>query len=270
MHTLYVSDLDGTLLRSNERISEYTNHVINSLTDRGMIFSYATARSFITAKKVTRGFTAKIPLIVYNGAFVIDNISEEILIENYFGGVVYALLEDLFRSGVYPIVYAYIDGREKFSFVPRLCTRGMHTFLNSRKGDIRTNFVEKPEDLKSGNIFYITCIDEPEKLEPFYEKYQNDFHCVYQEDIYSGEQWLEIMPKEVSKSNAIKQLQTLMKCERLVVFGDGKNDIDMFQLADEGYAVSNAQEDLKKYASASILSNDEDGVAKWLLENYCR
>lgn len=61
-----------------------------------------------------------------------------------------------------------------------------------------------------------------------------------------------------------------MKCERLVVFGDGKNDIDMFQLADEGYAVSNAQEDLKKYASASILSNDEDGVAKWLLENYCR
>lgn len=107
----------------------------------------------------------------------------------------------------------------------------MHTFLHSRKGDIRTNAVEKPEDLKPGNIFYITCIDEPEKLEPFYEKNQNDFHCVYQEDIYSGEQWLEIMPKEVSKSNAIKQLQTLMKCERLVVFGDGKNDIDMFQLA---------------------------------------
>ena len=51
MSTFYVSDLDGTLLRSNEKTSEYTNNVINSLTERGMIFSYATARSLITAKK---------------------------------------------------------------------------------------------------------------------------------------------------------------------------------------------------------------------------
>lgn len=112
-----------------------------------------------------------------------------------------------------------------------------------------------PEILMAGNnslIFYITCIDESQKLEPFYEKYQNDFHCVYQEDIYSREQWLEIMPKKTSKSNAIKQLQALMKCERLVVFGDGRNDIDMFQIADEGYDVSNAHEDLKKNASATI------------------
>ena len=41
MRVLYVSDLDGTLLRSNETISEYTNNVINRLTDEGMIFSYA-------------------------------------------------------------------------------------------------------------------------------------------------------------------------------------------------------------------------------------
>ncbi|MCI8877003.1 MAG: HAD hydrolase family protein [Lachnospiraceae bacterium] len=35
-----------------------------------------------------------------------------------------------------------------------------------------------------------------------------------------------------------------------------------------GYAVSNAHEDLEKYASAIILSNDEDGVVRWLKENY--
>ena len=52
MSNLYVSDLDGTLLRSNEVTSEYTNYVINSLVDKGMIFSYATARSLITAKKI--------------------------------------------------------------------------------------------------------------------------------------------------------------------------------------------------------------------------
>lgn len=264
MRVLYVSDLDGTLLRSNETTSEYTNNVINRLTDEGMIFSYATARSLITAKKVTKGINAKIPLIVYNGAFVIDNVTEDILIANYFDHSVYGILEDLFSREVYPIVYAYIDGKEKFSFVPELCTKGMRMFLDSRKGDIRTNSVKTINELIAGDIFYITCIDEPEKLEPLYEKYKNDFHCVYQKDIYSKEQWLEIMPLSTSKSNAIRQLQTLMNCEKIVVFGDGKNDIDMFELADKAYAVQNAHPDLKKHATAIILSNDDDGVARWL------
>lgn len=161
MKTLYVSDLDGTLLRSNEETSEYTNNVINSLTERGMIFSYATARSLITAKKVTSGINAKIPVIVYNGAFVIDNITEDIMIANFFDDSVYEVLDELFVNKIYPIVYAYIEGKEKFSFVPELCTVGMEKFINSRNGDIRTNTVNTTNDLKKGDIFYITCIDEP-------------------------------------------------------------------------------------------------------------
>ncbi len=51
------------------------------------------------------------------------------------------------------------------------------------------------------------------------------------------------------------------------MFGDGKNDIDMFELEDESYAVQNAHEDLKRIATSIISSNDEDGVAKWLAEN---
>ncbi len=62
MNTLYVSDLDGTLLRRNGTTSEYTNSVINGLTDKGMFFSYATARSLVTAKQATKGIHAKIPL----------------------------------------------------------------------------------------------------------------------------------------------------------------------------------------------------------------
>lgn len=266
MSIFYVSDLDGTLLRSNEKTSEYTNNVINSLTEKGMIFSYATARSLMTAKKATSGINAKIPLIVYNGAFVIDNLTEDILIANYFDDSIDFVLDDLFANKVYPIVYAYINGKEKFSFVPELCSDGTNKFLDSRKGDIRTNAVGEINDLKSGSIFYITCIDEPKKLKPLYEKYKDSYHCVYQTDIYTNEQWLEIMPLNVSKAKAIKQLQLLLKCEKLIVFGDGRNDIDMFELADESYAVQNAHEDLKRIATPS--SNDEDGVAKWLDENY--
>ena len=114
MTTLYVSDLDGTLLRSNETTSEYTNSIINGLADRGMIFSYATARSLITAKKVTNGIKAKIPLIVYNGAFIIDNVTDDILVANYFDESVKDVLDEIFTNQVYPIVYAYIDEKEKF------------------------------------------------------------------------------------------------------------------------------------------------------------
>ena len=73
MKTLYVTDLDGTLLRSDETTSAFTAQTINSFVEKGMLFSYATARSYVTAAKVTRGIDARIPLIVYNGAMVIDH-----------------------------------------------------------------------------------------------------------------------------------------------------------------------------------------------------
>ena len=76
------------------------------------------------------------------------------------------------------------------------------------------------------------------------------------------------MPFAASKANAIKQLKELLECDRVVAFGDGRNDIDMFELADESYAVQNADEQLKRYATSVISSNDEDGVAHWLEDNY--
>lgn len=270
MKTLYVSDLDGTLLGSGERTSEYTNRVINDLTKQGMIFSYATARSLVTAKKATEGLSAQIPLIVYNGAFIIDNATEEILAAEYFDNGIGNLLDELFNRGIYPIVYAYIEKTERFSFIPERCTRGMSSFLDSRRGDVRTNIVSAPKELKKGDIFYLTCIDEPEKLKPLYERYRDTYHCVYQKDIYTREQWLEIMPKAASKANAVTRLKELSGCDRVIAFGDGKNDIDMFEAADECYAVKNAHEELKRKATAVIGSNDEDGVARWLAKNFPR
>ena len=226
MKTLYVSDLDGTLLRKNETLSPYTIKTINALTSSGMLFSYATARSLNTAKKVTEGLNTHFPLIIYNGAFVKDNITEEILIANYFEEDIYDVLRDLFAHEIYPIIYSYQNN--------------------------------------IGDLFYITCIDKPEKLEPFYYKYKNKYHVVYQEDIYTGEQWLEIMPQKASKAQAALQLKQKLECDRLVVFGDGKNDIDMFEIADEAYAVENAVSELKAVATGIIGSNENDGVAKYL------
>lgn len=264
MKTLYVSDLDGTLLRKNETLSSYTIKTINALTSSGMLFSYATARSLNTAKKVTEGLNTHFPLIIYNGAFVKDNITEDILIANYFDEDIYEVLRDLFAHEIYPIIYSYQNNIEKFSYIAAKATSGMQAFLNSRKGDKRTNIVTTESELMYGDLFYITCIDKPEKLEPFYHKYKNKYHVVYQKDIYTGEQWLEIMPQKASKAQAALQLKQKLECDRLVVFGDGKNDIDMFEIADEAYAVENAVSELKAVATGIIGSNENDGVAKYL------
>ncbi len=268
MKTLYISDLDGTLLRSSETTSDYTNDTINRLTEQGMVFSYATARSFITAKKVTKGLNARIPLIVYNGVFIIDNATGEIISSHYFDTTIKNVFQDLFYNDIYPIVYSHTGNSEQFRFIEDKCTDGMRSFLDTRQGDIRRAPVFNTDELIRGNCFYITCIDKPEKLYPIYEKYSGDFHCVYQRDIYSGQQWLEIMPKDVSKASAVVQLKTLLHCDKVVAFGDGINDLEMFKIADECYAVRNAADELKKQATAVIAGNNEDGVAKWLESNF--
>lgn len=133
--TLYVSDLDGTLLRHDQTVSPFTAETINTLTARGMLFSYATARSLVTAKTVTKGLNTHFPLIIYNGAFVRDNVTEEILLANYFDASVYAVLDELFKANIYPIVYANVDGREHFSFIYEKCTPGLKDFADTRVND---------------------------------------------------------------------------------------------------------------------------------------
>ena len=267
MKTLYVSDLDGTLLTREQCLSQRTLEILNGLIDKGMHFAYATARSAVTAKKVTAGLAVQMPLVVYNGAFVLDGDSGEVLLQNYFPDNAAAILEHLLKDQVYPMVYSMRDGRETMAFLPERTSRGLKTFLDSRRGDPRWMELDDPRELLKGDIFYILCVDEAERLLPLYKAYRDSFHCVYQKDIYSGEQWLEILPGEATKANAVRRLKDLLGCEKLVVFGDGKNDLDLFEIADDCYAVSNAVDELKAIATDVIGSNEEDGVALWLEAN---
>lgn len=263
---LYVSDLDGTLLRSNQTTSEYTNRVINELTEKGIFFSYATARSIYTAKIVTNGLKAKFPVIAYNGVCIMDNQSLEIMDANYFDDNVYSLFNELFSESIYPTVYAMIDGKERFSNLPAKSSKGTLDFIETRN-DIRKRKVDTEDELIAGDIFYITCIETPEKIKPFYDKYKGMYHCIYQKDIYFGEQWLEIMPKNATKASAIQRLKRRLGCDYVIAFGDGVNDIEMFEMADEAYAVENAAPELKAIATGIIGNNNDDGVAHWFEEN---
>ena len=43
MKTLFISDLDGTLLQPDAKLSQYTINTINQLIDKGMLFTVATS-----------------------------------------------------------------------------------------------------------------------------------------------------------------------------------------------------------------------------------
>lgn len=70
MKTLYISDLDGTLLNKSAKVSDFTENAVNNLIEKGMQFSYATARSLSSASVITAKLNINMPVIVYNGAFI--------------------------------------------------------------------------------------------------------------------------------------------------------------------------------------------------------
>lgn len=267
MKTLYLSDLDGTLLKNDETVSDFTAEVINRVTENGVCFSFATARSLVTTKKVTRNIRTRLPVIVYNGAFIMDNISGEIIYGNYFEDNTGELFGDIEKNEVFPVVYSFINGVEKLSFVKGKSSDGQKLYLRSREGDKRMNPVESFGDLLEGEKFYITCIDDKEKLLPVYEKYKGKFRCLYQKDYYSDYYWLEIMPENTTKATAALKLMEILGCEELVVFGDEINDIEMFKTAHKAVAVANAKPELTPFATEFTDSNENDGVAKYLLKN---
>ncbi len=263
--TLYVTDLDGTLLTSGQYVSPKSCKIINRLTAEGMIFSYATARSLIPAKKVTEGLEVKTPVIVNNGVFITNSASGEKLVKNTFTA---EQSSDIFKTltdfGISPLVYSIIDGTEKTSYIPEKMTRGLADFLDTRRGDPRNRPLSNEDGMLDGEPFYITCIDGAGSMSEAHEELKKRYYCVYSNDIYSGDQWLEILPEKATKASAVLQLKEYCGCDRLVVFGDGINDIPMFKTADECYAVENAAAELKEIAGGIIGNNNEDSVAEFL------
>lgn len=268
--TLYVTDLDGTLLNTHDRINPYSIEIINGLVEKGMLFTYATARSLVSASVVAEGLATNIPVIAYNGAFIINPSTGEILTSTFFKKEeTDKVREVLHKHNISPLVYSYVDGVEKVSWVTGGENEGIKRYLGKRQGDRRLRPLHDGSGLYDGEMFYFTCIGEREELLPVYEIFSRDdrYTCTLQQELYRPEYWCEILPKKATKAEAIKKLKKLWNCDRVVSFGDAINDVPMFRISDEYYAVSNAVDALKELATGIIGSNDEDGVAKWLREH---
>ncbi len=270
MKTLYVSDLDSTLLNSKAKLSDFTKETLNELISKGMLFSYATARSSKTASKVTQGLKGDIPIIVYTGTFIMENGTRNIILGNFMTQAEVQTVKDAVdKFSLCPITYAYVDGEERFMYDPCVISKSVDDFIKTREGDSRSMAVAGGfEGTLQGDIFYFTFMEKYELLLPVYEFLRDKCNCLFQPDNYTDNWFLEVMPNKATKANSALKLKELLGADKLIAFGDGYNDIKLFEAADECYAVGNAVDELKEIATGVIGNCDDDGVAHWLLENF--
>ncbi|HML45572.1 MAG TPA: HAD-IIB family hydrolase [Clostridia bacterium] len=270
MRTLYLSDLDGTLLRSDETIGPYTAGVIREMAKREIPFSYATARSFLTARRVTGELTVSLPAIVYNGVMIVRQPDGAVLSALRFTQsqtrALAAMLRDL---GAAPLVYATLEGRQRVSWLQGGENEGMRHYLNKRSSDPRLRPVDSEADVYAGEVFYLTCIGEQSDMARVQAAASAHpyVRTVFQQELYRPEYWCELMPGEASKAQAALRLKALLNCDRIVAFGDAINDLPLFEAADECYAVGNAVPELKARATGILADNDAEGVAAWLAQH---
>lgn len=271
--TLYVTDLDGTLLNRKDRVSAWSLETLNRLVREGLPLTYATARSQHSASVVTAGLELAMPVVVYNGSFLAKGSlkDREILSLNRFTPEQTGIVAQVMRAcGVSPLVYAFTGSPvETVSWVAGTENDGLRYYFSQRPGDPRFVCLPSAERLYEGDIFYYTCIGPREGLEPVYEamRGRKGFRCTLQQELYRPEYFCEIMPAETSKAGAIQKLCRMMGFTRIVSFGDAVNDEPMFSISDVSCAVENAVPSLRAMATHIIPSNEEDGVARWLAEN---
>ena len=271
--TLYVTDLDGTLMRGDKSVSERSISIINKLIEEGMNFTVASARSVSSLQHIVKPLDISIPLVVRNGTALAAPGTLEIMEKAVFTKEeVSSIREILTDLPVYGFTSIWHGGEMEKVFYGGEHSLGIKKYLEEHEGEKGLKIVSDIDELWAGDVGYITMIDDRDVLRPVYEKVKDSsgWEAVFQQDSYDEEYWLEICPENSTKAKAIVRLKEKLGLEKIVVFGDSVNDIPMFQVADEAYAVENALPELKKYATAVIGSNEEDGVAEYLQQLYDR
>lgn len=269
MKTLYVSDLDGTLLNKEANLSPYTIEKLHELQDNGILFTYATARSLTSASKAVAGFQQTLPVITYNGAILYDEHQQIVYAKYFKDNEKEAIFQYFEKHHIVPLVYAIIDEKERVSWDMNRNNEGVLSYITSRGNDPRFRPVTDYQLLQQGKLFYITCIDTYETLYPAYMYFQEKgYNCLLQKEIYKeDEYWMEILPMEVSKAHAVQYLKDYYEIDRIVGFGDSLNDLPLCETADVFCAMGNAVDELKKISHHIIEDNEHDGVVKWICKN---
>ena len=272
MKTLYLTDLDGTLLNNNASLSQKTISILNRLLSEGVFFSLATARTYATVIPMFKDVTLQYPIVLMNGVCIYDPLKKETLCCHSININSVRQILNIFDSfHISPMLYFEKDSHITVEY-KELYNKAQADYVNLRQGFFNKSFLNVKDFSLSekSNIVYCVYLDSREKVEPIYNMLCSvrDISCNFYPDNYTGYYFLEIFAGGVSKLSGAIQVKKMLGCDRIVAFGDNINDLPLLENADEGYAVDNASDEVKRRSSGVIGKNTEDAVAVFLEKRF--
>ena len=254
-YRLIASDLDGTLLDDQKRISDRAKAAISEYQRRGGIFTIATGRKEESARKFVEMIHVSAPIVAFNGAKIVDFSKNEVLQESFLDTSIAISAYTALRAIGKDIV-VYTDGKPLISGNTPNIGRYMDRI------EISMKVIEDVSELCGRLITKILVIDPRQEqggmvklIEPIFGEYLNA--------ISSDDEFLELLPPGVSKGRALTALADTLgiSMAETIAIGDHLNDISMIQAAGLGVAVENAREETRQAADYITMDNNHDGVA---------
>lgn len=275
MKTLYVSDLDGTLLDNNSRISERSADIITRLTRRGALITVATARTPATVSNLLEHTATTPPAIVMTGATMWNRNTGRYVDPRFMSAGVYDVVDrEIRRCGLRPFVYAldleksFIDVYHDFEM-----THEEQEFYEPRRSlKLKTFHIGSAvPDGNKAQVILVFAIGPRSQCEAAAEALRQHGGCsvsCYPDIFNSDNAIIEVYAPGVSKAEAVTRLKKMTGADRLVVFGDNLNDLSMFAVADVSVAVGNALAEVKEAADYVTGVNLSDAVARFIESDY--
>lgn len=262
---LYISDLDGTLLNSAGKLSQYTVKRINMLLAEGLQFTIATARGVDTVKKILEPLNLELPIIVYNGLFIYDSKADKILKSHSMKkDMALVIYEILLNYGIEPIFRVKENNNFKL-YYKSLQNNAIKEFINHKNDSITIECVDS-KNLKHDDteILSIFTLGEKDFLKDAAKVLTSKFNIGidFYQDSYCDAYWLEINPLKATKGEAALILKDSFEFENIISFGDNLNDLSMFYISGRSYGMMNGNSKIKDHVSKIIGTNDEDSVVK--------
>lgn len=274
MRTLYVSDLDGTLMQPDATLSPITVRLVNESIARGALFSVATARTPATVVPILRHVDMRLPAIVITGAAMFDVKTRHYSHIRRMAPEVYRRLVDIYRESD-TSTYLFTLGDDDMIDIYHLCgglTEIQRQFYEERiyspfkRFHLSADGADTLPAVDDKTILFYTMLPDVKAASTF--SLIKDLEGVkpqYYHDIYGPETGiLEAFAADATKANAVVKLAGETGADRIVCFGDNINDLPMMRVADVAVAVSNALPEVKEAADIVIGSNIEDSVARFI------
>lgn len=275
MNTLYVSDLDGTLLNSEHKLSDRTTHLLNQLIEEGVLFTVATARTPATVVPLLKDINLNLPIVVMNGSFVYDIKQESYL---YASQIPYDTVRRIIDSveACNKQIFIYTLKNDQLTvYYKGFNNKDEEAFYNERKNLELKQFIKvKAYPLQEQDpVGHMVMIDSYEVIKGIKDKIKHisGIKAVMYRDVNTESGYLlEISASGMNKAVGIKYVRDQLAVDYTVAFGDNLNDLEMFKMVDCGCAVGNAVEALKVIATHVLDTNDKDSVVRFIADNRCR